>query len=208
MKFFSINWFKFVAYNFFNSKIKRNKKAYIFPYYGSFIKIQKSAVLHIGGNVHLGVPNLHSKRHVTAFIIKEDATLSTGAFVHISRGTVIEASKKAVINLGFGSIGTDVLIKSKTCISIGNDFLISRDVIIRDDDGHRILKEDYVDSKPITIGDKVWICERCCIMKGANIGNNVVVGYDTLVNGAVGNNCVYVNKRESKSYSIESWSVK
>ena len=45
-------------------------------------------------------------------------------------------------------------------------------------------------SKPITVGDDVWIGGNCVITGGVTIGNNVVVAAGAVVNKDVPDNCV------------------
>jgi acetyltransferase-like isoleucine patch superfamily enzyme len=36
-------------------------------------------------------------------------------------------------------------------------------------------------TSPIVVGDNCWIGERSSIMKGTQIGDNVIVGYNTML---------------------------
>jgi acetyltransferase-like isoleucine patch superfamily enzyme len=62
-------------------------------------------------------------------------------------------------------------------ITIGNDVIIARDVVIRDNDGgHEILAEGYKKTAPVTIGNHVWIGQGAMIMKGVTIGDGAIIG--------------------------------
>jgi acetyltransferase-like isoleucine patch superfamily enzyme len=80
-------------------------------------------------------------------------------------------------------------------IDIGNNVTIGQFVSILDHD-HRYtfvddqLKLDGYITEPIRIGNNVWIADKCTILKGVNIGNNVVIGANTLVNKDVPDNVV------------------
>jgi acetyltransferase-like isoleucine patch superfamily enzyme len=86
-------------------------------------------------------------------------------------------------------------------ISIGNDVTIAQFVSILDHDheyfiDNNNLKLNGYKTKAITIGSNVWIADKVTILKGVVIGDNVVIGANSLVNKdipsgtiAVGNPC-------------------
>jgi acetyltransferase-like isoleucine patch superfamily enzyme len=52
------------------------------------------------------------------------------------------------------------------------------------------MKLDGYTTAPIKIGNNVWVGDKSTILKGVTIGDNVVVGANTLVNKDVPDNCV------------------
>ncbi len=69
-------------------------------------------------------------------------------------------------------------------IKFGNDCLIGGNVIIRDSDGHRVFYNEELDHhiirpSKVEIGEHVWICNNCNILKGVVIGNNNIISYNT-----------------------------
>lgn len=81
-------------------------------------------------------------------------------------------------------------------------------MIIRDDDGHIIVRQNYQRSKPIIIGDDVWLCERSAILKGSTIGNMVVVGFGSIVKGCIDDKTIVCAKNELVQRNIEGWRYK
>ena len=71
-------------------------------------------------------------------------------------------------------------------IEIGDHVTIGQMVSILDHDHKykmnegRLELEDYR-TAPIKIGSNIWIGDKCTILKGVTIGDNVVVGANTLV---------------------------
>ena len=69
-------------------------------------------------------------------------------------------------------------------IKFGDDCLVGGNVIVRDSDGHKVIH--YGDSnfvhrdEKVNIGNHVWICNNCSILKGVTIGNDNIVSYNTL----------------------------
>jgi acetyltransferase-like isoleucine patch superfamily enzyme len=78
------------------------------------------------------------------------------------------------------------VIHSNELIQIGNKCMFGPGTIICDNDSHRVSKDPVVRrtkavSKPIIIGDNVWVGMNCMIMKGVNIGENAIVAAGSLV---------------------------
>ena len=75
---------------------------------------------------------------------------------------------------------------SNTRIKIGNDCMLSYDVIIRTTDSHTVYdintKELLNPDKNVIIGNHVWIAAYSKIMKGAIIPDNCIVAAGSLVN--------------------------
>lgn len=66
-------------------------------------------------------------------------------------------------------------------ISIGKDFLCSWNVYITDCDWHKFNNNPV--NADVIIGNHVWIGNNCSILKGTNLGNNVVLSsYSKVIN--------------------------
>ena len=82
-------------------------------------------------------------------------------------------------------------------ISIGSNVVIARYVSILDHDhaftyeGSNLIFSGYK-TKPIIIGDNVWIGDKCTILKGVTIGSNVIIGANSIVNKDIPSNCIAV----------------
>lgn len=72
-------------------------------------------------------------------------------------------------------------------VKIGNDALISDEVLIENSDGHVILDHDgkviNQSKRDLVIGDHVWIGRRASVMKNVSIGSNSIVGAASVVTG-------------------------
>ncbi len=93
------------------------------------------------------------------------------------------------ISVGSGlSVYRDVHIVAKNGknISIGDECMFAREIMIRNNDGHVILDRNTGEllnpPEDITIGNNVWLGMRVLILKGANIPNGSVVGAMSMVN--------------------------
>ncbi|MEM6963157.1 MAG: acyltransferase [Bacteroidota bacterium] len=80
-------------------------------------------------------------------------------------------------------------------IEIGDHVTIGQMVSILDHDhkyekiAGRLTLDGYTTS-PIKIGNHIWIGDKCTILKGVTIGDNVVMGANTLVHKDVPSNVV------------------
>jgi acetyltransferase-like isoleucine patch superfamily enzyme len=74
----------------------------------------------------------------------------------------------------------------ETSIDIGEDSMISPVVVFSTGDGHPLFKVGTFErlnlARPIATGKHVWFAANTRVMKGAQIGDNCVVGYGSFVN--------------------------
>ena len=102
-----------------------------------------------------------------------------GCDIQIFRDATLDISGPCVMNRG-----VEIICMDK--ITIGSDCLISRDVVIRDNDGgHRVQIDGYKPSAPVEIGNHVWIGQGAIILKGSKIGDNAIIGAGSVVQGRV-----------------------
>ncbi len=118
-----------------------------------------------------------------------------GSYIHIVEGSTIEIGKSVSfyqnVQIDMQSVGAQVKIGDKTFINrcsnifckdmvhIGSRCAISWDVTIMDNDFHYI--DDNDNSKPIYIGDDVWIGCHSLILKGVHIGDGAVIAAGSVV---------------------------
>ena len=94
-------------------------------------------------------------------------------------------------------------------ISIGNDVYLTNNICFITHDGGTLLFRDKVPdleiTKPITIGDHVYIGVNVTIMPGVTIGNNVVVGACSVITKDVPDNCVVAGNPARVIRDIDSY---
>ncbi|RCW48866.1 acyltransferase [Paenibacillus prosopidis] len=111
----------------------------------------------------------------------KDSKLIIGknVILHKDTGFYLE-SKKAKIEIGdYTFINRRSEIRCKEQVKIGNNCAISWDVSIIDTDYHQLSGTES--TKPVFIGDKVWIGCKSTILKGITIGNGAVVAAGSVV---------------------------
>lgn len=95
-----------------------------------------------------------------------------------------------------------VHINALKSVRIGNNVLIASKVFITDLE-HGSYKGDENDSlpdtivikrplssKPVVIGNNVWIGELCSILPGVTIGDNSIIGANSVVTKSIPQNCI------------------
>ena len=83
-------------------------------------------------------------------------------------------------------------IRARERVTIGNGTVIGSGCLIIDTDGHPIdwrdrAKDDNsnIKSRPVTIGENVWVGARCIITKGVTIGDGSVIGAGSVVTKSI-----------------------
>ena len=113
-------------------------------------------------------------------------TLYVHGKASIGQGCCVEVEKDAVMTLGrnFNVTGRSVLLCTDQ-ITFGDDCLLSWDLLIMDTDWHKVISTTdggiLNPSKPINIGNHVWIGCRSLILKGVNISDNVIVAANSTI---------------------------
>ena len=105
---------------------------------------------------------------------------------NIGHGSKISVGAEGILEIGNNfEISAESSIVAFKKIVIGNDCLISWDVLILDTDFHKIL--DFNNNilnapKEIVLGNKVWVGARSLILKGSNIPSNAIIAAASVVN--------------------------
>lgn len=112
--------------------------------------------------------------------------------------TIMVARCEGIIEIGdcVGISGSTLYAREK--IAIGNHVTIGANTKIFDNDFHHLSAEArrmgggerQLVTKPVVIGDDVFIGCNCIILKGTTIGNGCVIGAGSVVHGEFPDCCV------------------
>lgn len=129
---------------------------------GRWTRVTGKVHVQNGGRIHIGERvKLHSN-----FAHSVLATFPGG---------LLEIGDRTVLNYGVDICATKL-------VRIGSDCLLGTHVIILDSDFHDVVDHDRVpESRPVIIGDGVWIGNRATILPGVTIGDGAVVGAGSVV---------------------------
>lgn len=87
-------------------------------------------------------------------------------------------------NSGFGNYLKLICMGKLNSISIGEDCMLADHVELWNTNSHPIYNDQgeiINPSRPIIIGNHVWIGKDSRVTKGVNIGNNAIIGFNSLV---------------------------
>lgn len=117
--------------------------------------------------------------------IKGHFTIFPGGRIIIGPNAKVELG-----NNSFISLNTKIICKDY--IKIGDNCAISWDCLIMDTDFHNIIQNNNLnkETKPILIGDDVWIGSKVTILKGVSIGDGAVIASNSVVTKNVPPRCI------------------
>ncbi|HSI68466.1 MAG TPA: acyltransferase [Planococcus sp. (in: firmicutes)] len=168
------------------SKNKMNMKVYK----NTEVKKHKSSRHEIKGRLRLGVTWNGITHNKTSLVSKQSSRLMVAGEFDVYDGCVITVEEGAALQIGSGYLNSNSRIYCFKEITIGHGVAISEEVVIRDSDNHSILAPDYEMSKPISIGNHVWIGFRAAILKGVTIGDGSIIAAGAIVTKDVPPNCL------------------
>lgn len=145
----------------------------------------------------------------TRIVLVRGGKLELGKVIHTRRNVEFNISDGGIVKIGDRTcFNNGDMIVCKNKIEIGENCSFGPNVLLYDHD-HDFSKKNGLRSskylsKPIIIGNNVWIGANTIILKGTVIGDNCVVGAGSVVNGVYPDNSVIVQKRvtEIRKYSF------
>lgn len=114
-------------------------------------------------------------------IIEDDCNL----WAHAEPNQFHFYNPQAQIKIGSGTRLNGVSCHCQTQIKVGQNCLIGSATIM-DTDFHSFADPEHIlygnpQTKPVEIGDGVWLAGQCAILKGVQIGSGSVVGFRSVV---------------------------
>lgn len=130
-----------------------------------------------GGEYRTSSINLGSHSEL---LIQGDFIIGPGVHISVSSNGRLRLGGKR--DSSGSGITCNTRIMTRKNVSIGHDVIISWGVFISDSDWHEISWDQP--TKPIDIGDGVWISHDVSVLKGSTIGNGCVVGAKSLLSNS------------------------
>ena len=172
--------FKTIRYNYLISNVKRDGGRWLI-FRGAYIQMNNTARVFLYAPFTMGARKVIGSSNVTKFQMDKWTTLVVNGKFHMNENSNIWITHSGKLILNGGFINENVTITCAKQIIIGKNAHIAREAVIRDYDGHYIEDVAYRTSKPVIIGDNVWIGYRAMILKGVTIGDNSVVAANSVV---------------------------
>jgi acetyltransferase-like isoleucine patch superfamily enzyme len=129
------------------------------------------------------------------FEIGRDAVLRLGRWSWIGHGTKIRAHE-GVVEIGAKTVlGQECTISSFQSVRIGRECILADRVMLIDFDHgvvevERPIRMQGIYKRDVRVGHNCWIGYGACILRGATVGDNCVVGTSTVVTKDVPSNAV------------------
>ncbi len=155
-------------------------------------RLMKKVRIKLGGhNNRLVLGDGVEISHCEIRLDGEDNRIEIGAGVRFSSGKIyLRHTRGQHIRIGADTTveGAYLLIDEAASIDIGNDCMLSTDILIRTGDKHSILDQQSGErinpSRDVRIADRVWIGRDVQILKGTVLLPETVVGACSLVSRA------------------------
>lgn len=195
--FMKVNWYRTVYFNFRHLPYWQAIRLPILLYRPGNISCRGAIVIDVPmrdikfGMLKFGVRNENSILTETGISISNQGKFVLKGSGVIGNGTSITIGKNGVLTIGknFGITG-DVSIHCFENVDIGSFFSCSWNVSIDDTDHHQLFdvekNVDIKETKPIYIGNCVWLCKNVTIMKGSTLPAWTIVSSNSLVNKRFG----------------------
>ncbi len=177
---YNIQLISFIYHNYLSKKVKTTAGKLI-PYKKSVFIFDPTSSIQLQGNLVTNANCMKSNGRSTIVRLDKNATLKTTGNFSFFYDCDILVFENGTLELGSGFSNSNVKIRCKNNIKIGKNVAISHDVTIMDSDAHNISYEGYQMTKPIIIGDNVWIGSRALIMKGVSIGEGAIIAAGSVV---------------------------
>ena len=157
-------------------------KPYFQPYGCVLAQISPLATIIAKQRIAFGKSVFAETRVESRIRMEADAFFSMGGGV-VSYGCNIEMFHGGRLIIGddfYANTGLTIVCAGE--IRMGNGVTLGRNVTIRDYHGdHWLNREGYQTTRPVTIGDHVWLGECSTVMPGVIIGTGAVVASHSLV---------------------------
>lgn len=176
-----LHLFKVLSLNLFSKHLSSTSKISFFFTRHCILDIAKNASIRINGKLRMGVNQVKNSRMETRLLLENNGSLEITGNFSIFSGSYIRIVENGHLILHDGFINENVQITCGDKIEIGHGCAIGRDVVIKSYDGHMIKMSGYSISKPIKIGNHVWIGQGATILKGVTIGDGAIIAAGALV---------------------------
>jgi acetyltransferase-like isoleucine patch superfamily enzyme len=173
----------------------KNKQLIIYPktkiqiHPSAHIELRKGHFIcnfsHFGKRFRRFYSTVCLKENSSLILYENNFTLCEGA-------SILVGPNASLILKGKGYLNTNSNIECYSKIEIGEGTIISYNVSISDSDIHHVFVngQEKINTKPIIIGNNVWIGKNSIIHKGVQIGNNSIIAAASVVVSNVPENCI------------------
>jgi len=164
----------------------------IYPTPHCLFDIDDNASVELNGALTVGSSPFRKTHVETRIKMQHGSRMVIGGNYAFGYGSDVEIFPNAYFESKGGlptNSFTTIICQEK--IVIGKNVACGRNVTLRDNNGgHLISINGYRDSRPIIIGDHVWLTQSVTIMSGVKIGDGTIISAGTIVNSSFPSFCV------------------
>lgn len=150
---------------------------------------KKIKIIYCGQNNYVEIHEPRNIKSLNILFLGNNNRVIIKKGINIIKNMDIYCGDSSFVSIGKMFSVNEILISTQRTsgykITIGNDCLFSRGLVIRNGDGHTIFDEKTkgILNQPenVEIGNHVWIAESVKILKGSKIPDNCVVGAGAIV---------------------------
>ena len=164
--------------------IKANESAELVISGDTVFIAQPGAKIILEGRLEVGTKSIIHNGRTSIIRMDKNSTLHIKGNVELYYGIDLFLMEGSSFEIGNGSyINKNAMLTIKDSIRIGEGCCISHWLCMLDSDHHRINGVDQ--TKPIIIGNHVWIGNHATILKGCEIGDGAVIAAGSVVTKSV-----------------------
>ena len=153
-----------------------------------FFILAPSAKLDLNHDLRLNSGSFGRNRRSSLLRVDREACVKVNGRFDFYYGADIQVFQGGCLNLGNSYINSNCKIRCKREITIGDDCAISHDFTVMDSNFHPIDGKDG--TKPVHIGNHVWIGTRVTILSGVHVGDGAVIAAGSIVKHDVPPRCM------------------
>jgi acetyltransferase-like isoleucine patch superfamily enzyme len=129
------------------------------------------------------------------FELGRDARVVLGRWSWIGHGTKIRAHEGEVVIGAKSVLGQECTISCYQHVSIGRECIVADRVMLIDFDHgiveiERAIRVQGIYKRDVRVGSNCWIGYGACVLRGVSVGDNAVIGTNTVVTKDVPANAV------------------
>jgi acetyltransferase-like isoleucine patch superfamily enzyme/coenzyme F420-reducing hydrogenase beta subunit len=181
---------KEVKINYLTKNVARTGKDGFICFKYAFISVSGDARVLLKAPFYIGKKHIIKSNNDTRLAVEDFGRLIVNGSFDMRQGTFIWIKRSGTLELDGGFMHEGVHITCGNYIKIGKNCHIAKDVIIRDLDGHYLEEPEYRTSRPVYIGDDVWLGYRSMILKGVTIGEGSIIAAGSVVTKDIPPHCI------------------
>lgn len=181
------------------NKLRIKKQDYSVKYYSGITYLfARIYGIQLGKNALFFKFSTFFMQEQSAIIIGDNCQFRSGVVTNLfglNHRCVLSTHRAgAKIKIGNGSGLSGATIGCATSVELGEQVMVGANSVITDFDWHSLdpyhRNDGEILSRPVYIGDRVWIGANCLVLKGVSIGENTIVGAGSVVSSSLPANMI------------------